>query len=533
MPAADFSLQPARPRGLADPHALRPDASTTGRRRRRSVATMLAAALLLSACALAPDDAPPVMDTGSGWGERGRIAAAERAADLPDTDVDADWWRNFDDPALTRLVEEALLANDDLLLAIERVTEARATARGTGADLFPSLDGSGDAARNGLSDASRASTGGVVNSFSASAALSYELDLWGRLSNADRAARARLLQTLANRDVVRLTIAADTANAYLQMRSLDLQLEIAERTLAAREETLGLQQAQYEAGAIDALNLAQARSERESTRAQIPEIRGNRDQAENALAVLLGRSPRALIADQVERGRSLDALPEAPVPPMGLPSELLLRRPDIAAAEQNIAAAAADVGVARAGYYPRLTLTASAGQQSSELNDFLSSGASIWGLALGLTGPIFDFGRTDAQVEAAKSRFAQAAMSYRQTVRTAFREVLDALAARSAAEGQIEAQTAQIAELTRTVELARLRYDAGYADYLDVLDAERTLLNVELSRVSTRRTLYSASVDLYKALGGGWEGLAWTTETVPTEPGTIPVSAPAETGVRG
>ncbi|WP_372016794.1 efflux transporter outer membrane subunit [Tistrella mobilis] len=475
------------------------------RRAARPLVAVLAAALM-SACALAPAGDPPAIQTGASWGERGQAAAEARAAELPAARVDGTWWRNFGDPALTRLVEEALVANDDLLLAVERVNEARALARGTSADRLPSLDANGSAQRNQTS--SFGSSGGqLANTFSASAALSYELDLWGRLSNADRAQRAQLLQTVANRDAVRLTVAADTANAYLQLRALDLQLEIARRTLSAREQTLELQQAQYEAGTIDALDLAQARSERESTRARIPQLEGSRDQAANALGVLLGRTPAELIGKDVERGVALDVLPDAPVPPLGLPSELLLRRPDVAVAEQQIAAAAANVGVARAGYFPQISLTASAGRQSSELADFLSNGAGIWGLALALTGPIFDFGRTDAQVEAAKSRYEQTAISYRQTVRTAFQDVLDALASRTAAMGQLEAQDAQVAELQRTVELARLRYDAGYAAYLDVLDAERTLLDVELSRVTTRQNLYVASVNLYKALGGGWEGL--------------------------
>lgn len=452
-------------------------------------------AVLLAGCSVGPDYLRPDIDMPQQWG--GTVVVASK--------VDPYWWRSYGDPALSELVEEALAANSDIALAAARVAEARALAGFSRADRLPRLDAEAGAQRSRSSDDfTTAATPNPVNSLRVAGVLSYELDLWGRLARADEAARADLLASQAAQDTVRLAVAADVAAGYINLRALDHQVEIAERTLQARQDSYELQKAQYDNGVVTELALRQAESELAATRAQLPALRQELGLQRNAMSVLLGRTPRALMGAPVARGQSVEVLPVPPVVPDFMPSSILDRRPDIQQAEQQLVAANAQIGVAKAAFYPNIALTGTLGQQSRELGDLFTSGNGIWGLAANLTGPIFDFGRNQANLDASEARRQQALVSYGQTVRQAFREVLDALEKQQGSTERLTAIDRQVEALRRTVELAEDRYEGGYTSYIEVLDAQRTLFQAELDQSEALRDRLQASVELYKALGGGW-----------------------------
>ncbi|MBU0726167.1 MAG: efflux transporter outer membrane subunit [Alphaproteobacteria bacterium] len=454
----------------------------------------LTLAALLGGCTMGPDFTRPAAEMPQQW--PGTVIRASQ--------VDPLWWRSYDDMALVDLVNEALAANSDLLVAAARVAEARALAGVSRADRLPTLDVEASGARQRQTDELAVGAPNPVNNFRLAGVLSYELDLWGRLARADEAVRAQLMASEANRDAVRLAVAADVASGYFNLRAIDQQVVITERTLAARQESFELQQIQYTNGVVTELVLRQAESELAAARAQLPALRQQRALQRNALAVLLGRTPRALVEGNVPRGQSIDQLPVPPVVPGYMPSDILDRRPDIQQAEQLLAAANAQIGVAEANFFPRISLTASGGTQSLELGDLFSAGTGIWSLGANLTAPIIDFGRNQSNLDAAEARKLQSYLEYQQTVRTAFREVMDALETQQGSAERLNALDGQVAALDRTFALARERYDGGYTGYIEVLDAQRALFQAELDRVSTQRDRLQASVDLYKALGGGW-----------------------------
>lgn len=472
---------------------------------RRSAAVVAAA--MLAGCTVGPDYERPTMELPGAWGSPAASAAATPAS-LGAAEVSTvrpDWWTSFDDPVLSRMVDQALTANDDIMLAAARVSEARAILRFTEADRLPQIDAEASAARvRSSGDLTLPGGSRTGNNFRLAGLLSYEIDLWGRLARADEAARAQLLATEAARDAVRLAVAADTALGYFNLRALDEQLAIAERTVGSREEALTLQQAQFNAGAITELELRQAQGELATARAQVPQLRQARNEQATALAVLLGSTPRAVIEDAIPRGLTIDDLPVPPILPADLPSTLLERRPDIRSAEGQLAAANAEIGIARAAYFPRLSLSALLGLESLELDRLFGSGTGTWQIAGGAAAPLFDFGRTEANVRAAEARREQALAQYQGTVRTSFREVVDALGAQETTAERLAAEADQLATRQDTLRLAKRRYDEGYSSYIEVLDAQRTLFQAELDRVAAQRERLAAAVDLYKALGGGW-----------------------------
>ncbi|MDY6828066.1 MAG: efflux transporter outer membrane subunit [Pseudomonadota bacterium] len=462
----------------------------------------VAMAFGLSGCSLTPNYQPPQDPLPTDW----RAGYTQMA--VSDVALDLDWWRGFADPRLDVLVEEALLYNLDLQLAVARLEEARALLGIARSNQLPRLDGQVSATRQGISDQAASAPGQTVNQFSLAAVLDYELDLWGRLSAANDAARARFFSTAAARDAVHLAVAADTASLYFSVRALSQQLEIAEATVGSRTEALQLRAAQWRNGAIAELALRQAEAELAAARAQVPVIAERLGRERRALAVLVGRDPAGVVKageTAVPSREMLQNLTRArPEVPMGLPSDLLERRPDIQAAHLQLLAANSDIGVARAARLPRISLTGLLGLQSASLEDWLSGSARTWQIGAGADAPIFDFGRSNQQVAASEARRRQAEVRYQQVVRLAFQEVADALSARHYSAQQLAAQDAQLAALRETVRLANARYTAGYSSYLEVLDSERTLFDVALARVTTEQRLLAATVDLFKTLGGGW-----------------------------
>jgi multidrug efflux system outer membrane protein len=461
-------------------------------------------ALTLAGCFnLAPEYQRPATELPADWSVSDGTSAAA---------VGAPWWKIYGDTELDRLVDEALAHNANLAVAVARVDEARALLGLARAGQFPTVDAtlSRDRTQSSLLKATPLPAGTERQSDNYSGALnvSYELDLWGRLRNATAAARAELLATEAARETVRIALVADVVQAYFSLRALDEQVAVTERSLAARAESLALQKKRHEAGVISEFEYRQLEAEELAVRAQLPAIERQRSQQENALAVLLGKSPRAVYAGMaVEAAEMTDESAEktqALVVPAGLPSELLLRRPDLVEAEQRLIAANARIGVARAAYFPSLTLTGSVGSESAALSQLFTSSAGTWQLAASVTQPIWNAGRVGDQVDAANARQRQTLAQYQLAIQNAFREVRDAIVAQVKTREQFDAEDRRAAALRESLRLAKLRYESGVASQLNVLDAERNLLAAELNRSGALRAQRAAVADLFKALGGGW-----------------------------
>lgn len=419
-----------------------------------------------------------------------------------ETALPPEWWKLYTDPALHELIASAHTRNADIRLAAARVREAEAVLREAGAALYPDVGGGYSAARSKVSARTTpppsASAPLERSQHSLTASTSFELDFWGRLARADEAAQANLLASRFSREVVALTLAGATAQAYFALRSLDAQSAVLERSLQARRDSLEIARARLEAGLASELDVHQAQGAAAEALAQRREAARQRALVERQLAQLSGR------LDLKIAPADLFALPLPPVPPAGLPSALLERRPDIRSAEQSLVAANAQIGVARAALYPTISLTASLGAQSAELSNLLSSGAGIWSLGLGLAAPIFDAGRREARVEQADARREQALASYQRSIETAFREVSDALVNVEESAGAEADLEARLQAARGALELSKLRYESGYSPFLEVLDAQRTANDAELAFVRNRQARLAFSVDLMKALGGGW-----------------------------
>jgi multidrug efflux system outer membrane protein len=473
---------------------------------RHSPFAVVAAALLaaaLAGCAVGPDYERPAAELPAAW-PQGPVPGAAAAAGER-------WWTLYNDPVLERLIEEALANNQDLAAAAARVDEARALARVVDSESMPALDATAQRDRTRSSGRSSSFLPPEAplerNTYRAQVNVSYELDLWGRLRSASDAARADLLATQAAQQTVRITLATEVARAYYALIGLDAQVEATRRSLSLRNEALGLQKVRHRAGLINDLNLRQLEAEVAAARAQLPQLEGTRTNQELSLAVLLGRSPRAIMEGTVARGADRGE-PAPAVVPEGLPSDLLLRRPDVAAAEQQLIAANARIAAARASLFPRIALTGFLGSESASLGDLFSAPARIWQVAFGLAQPIFQGGRLFGEVEAVEARERQAVAQYQKTLQEAFREVRQALNTQARAREAFEAETARVTALTDAYRLARIRYDNGLLSQLEVMDAERNLLQAQLNRADALRVQRAAVADIVKALGGGWEGFA-------------------------
>jgi multidrug efflux system outer membrane protein len=456
--------------------------------------------LSLAGCAMTPAPQQPSPELPAAWSgapAEGKAVPVER------------WWTLYGDAVLNALVEEALKHNQDLALAAARVDEARALVQITDSDRYPSVDATaqGDRARSSARSSMPLPAGVPLerNTYRAQLNVSYELDLWGRLRSASDAARAELLAARAAQETVRIALTAQVVQSYYTLAALDAQIEATKRTLALREQNLALQRVREQAGLISAFELKQLEAEAAAARAQLPALERSRTAEELALAVLAGRSPRAILERAVARAAESGAAP-APVVPEGLPSDLLLRRPDIVEAEQRLVAVNARIAQARAALFPRIALTGYLGGESAALGDLFIGPARIWQLAFALAQPIFQAGRLEAEIEARQARARQAVAQYQKTVQTAFQEVREALSRQDRSREIFDAEGARVEALAAAVKLARIRYDAGRASQIEVIDAERNLLAAELARIDALRARRAAVADLVKALGGGWNG---------------------------
>ena len=418
--------------------------------------------------------------------------------------AEARWWRRYGDPVLDRLVQQALAANLDVLTAAAKVREARAQLGLTQADRYPTLDAQAEATR-GDPGRTQPSVGSPRSTFRVAGVLAYEVDLWGRLSDASEAARARLLQTTFGAQAVQIQLITDLVTGYFDLRALEQQIRTTQDTIEARREAYRLEQVHYRAGATTELTLHQAEAELAQAQAQLPSLRRQAEQARRALAILAGQSPAQVVTPAELQSVPLTGLAFSTALPERLPSELLERRPDIRAAEAGLIAANADIGVVRAAWLPRLNLAASAGSGATELSDLFSGPATLWQLGASLFAPLLDFGRREAGIETAEARRELAELQYRATVRDAFREVGDAWTLLETASERLAALDRQVKALGATLELAERRYRNGYSPYLEVLDARRALFAAELARIEAMRDRLTATALLYKALGGGWQ----------------------------
>jgi multidrug efflux system outer membrane protein len=457
--------------------------------------TRLLVLLLLSGCAVQPRYERPAVELPAAWKES-----------APNPVKEGNWWRIYADPALEALVAEALARNTNLLVAAARVDEARSLLRQADSAFYPTVDADLGRARTLSSAASGLLPPGFpreLNNYQATLNVSYEVDLWGRLRATSKAARADLLANEAARDTVRITLASDVAKAYFALRSLDSQVAATRRTLSLREEGLKLQQRRFDGGVISEFDYRQLEAEVAAARAQLPPLERDREIQEAALAVLLGRSPKEIMEGGVPRGTDNNDPTQLPaVVPSGLPSELLLRRPDLVEAEQRLIAANARIAVARTQMFPSIQLTGYLGSEAQMLSSLFTGPAGIFQLAAAVAVPIFAGGRLEAQVGAAEAREKQAIAGYQGAIQNAFREVRAALAAQTRARESYEAEGARAAALASTLRLARLRYDNGLASQLDVIDAERNLLAAEIARYEALRAQRAAVADLFRALGG-------------------------------
>lgn len=421
----------------------------------------------------------------------------------------ADWWTQFNDPTLTALIDEALAHNSDLLLAATRIEEARASLGLREADRRPeALLGAGIERSRATEKGSFPPPNPINNNFQVNAQVAYEADLWGRYRQASAAARADLLASEYAREVVRASVASGVAQAYFQIAALDAALKLSEDTLNNRREAVDLRRLRFDAGVEAELPLRQAEAEQAVVEASRAELERQLQQQETALGLLLGRSPRGLTEETLARGQVLDALTPPPTIPAGLPADLLTRRPDIRQAEQRLAGAEARVLATKAAIYPTLSLSANLGSESKSLSDLFSGPASIWGIGASLVQTLYNAGRTKAALKGDAARQEQALLDYEQSLRVAFREVLDALIAGRQAREAETAETRRVEALSRAAELAGLRYQNGVSNYLEVLDAQRNRYQAEQNRIDARRAGLAASATLFKALGGGWSEAA-------------------------
>jgi multidrug efflux system outer membrane protein len=411
------------------------------------------------------------------------------------------WWRVFDDPTLDALIGEALARNPDVEVAAARVAEARAIARAATADRLPAVGIEAGVERSHESVLTLPFPGArtTQTAYYVQGSVRYELDLWGRYAHASEAARARLLASELDQEAVRLSLSGEVARAWYALKAASEQLANARASLANREESLRIERIREEGGESDEFTLKRVQAEVAATRTAEQQFELEVVQRANALAVLLGRSPREMVDGRIVPS---GALPDsAPQLPAGLPSSVLEQRPDVRAAEASLEAAAADVGVARADLFPSISLTGLFGWASLELDDLFTAPAETWSAAAALAQPVFEGGRRLAGVDRAQALKQQRRAEYARTVQAAFGEVLDALQGQRSLGSIEESATERTAALSRATELAELRYREGEIAYLELLDVRRDLFQSEIDLVAARRDTLTNAVDLALALG--------------------------------
>jgi multidrug efflux system outer membrane protein len=479
---------------------------------RIAAAAALATALLAvqPSCSVGPDYKRPELRVPTTY--KSVTTAETRPVQLP-----TDWWRLFGDAGLVKLEEQALEANLDLQAAMARIVQARAAAGITRSQFFPvitldpSLDESRPAANRGAGG-NKTSKSTTSTDIKIPFDLTYEVDIWGRVRRSYQASLAQVQASSYDYQVVLNTMAADVAQDYFSIRSLDAQSQILDKTVESYRRQLSLTETQFNAGLVGRIDVVQAETQLHSALVTDADIRRQRADLEHALAILLGRPP----AEVTVPVRPLDLSP--PVIPAGLPAELLRRRPDVAEAEQNLAAASAQIGVATAAFYPTVRLTGAAGFESMDVQHALDWKSRIWSITPSVSIPIFEGGKLEAGLQQAKGRYDELLATYRNSVLGAFRDVEDALTDLHLRADEAQEQEQAVVAAREYLRLARIQYDRGLASYLLVIDAQRTLLTNELSAVQILNQRLASTVLLIKALGGGWDAERVATTQPSTQP---------------
>ncbi|HSO18927.1 MAG TPA: efflux transporter outer membrane subunit [Desulfosarcina sp.] len=447
---------------------------------------MVLAWIVITGCAVGPDFKEPVV----------QAPAAYRTAVMPDDDADdLKWWELFDDPLLHALVATALENNRDLKIAASRIEASRATLGFTRADQYPRLDGDAGAQTGNFNGGSRSPQ--TTSTIYLATPLSWEIDFWGKFRRATEAARAELMASQYGLRAVQLALIAEVAGTYYRLLDFHRRLDISRSTLQSRIDSLTIIEQRFAKGIIAELDVNQAQIQKEIAAGAVPAYERAIAASENALAVLLGRLPDAFAIDNTRT----DASP--PVIPVGLPADILERRPDILQAKYLLKARTENIGVAEALRLPAISLTASLGAASSDLGTVSTEGG-VWSVGGRLLGPVFDFEKGKQRVQVEIQRTQQALYQFENTVLTAFREVEDALVAVDTYRRELAAIDRQQKAAKNANDLSKERYDKGVSSYLEVLEAERTLFNAELRQSELRQAYFNAHVNLYKALGGGW-----------------------------
>lgn len=452
--------------------------------------------LLASGCMMGPNYQRPQVDTPQTW----RFEDKE-AKDVANTA----WWEQFNDPVLNDLIQTALRDNKDIKIAAARVEQFAGQYGTTRAALFPQVGAGGLYGRQRISELTGPSPledspvgNPTFNSSQLFLNAAWEIDLWGKLRRATEAARADLLSTEEARRSVILTLVTSVANSYVNLRDLDKQLEITKQAAKNYKDGYDIFKLRFEYGIVSQIEVSQAKSQYDQALANIPLFENLIAQQENALSTLLGRNP-----GPIARGKTIDVL-MLPAVPAGLPSEILTNRPDIRQAEQNLIAANANIGVAKALYFPSISLTGLFGWASNDLDDLFKGPAKTWSWAIPVTAPIFTGGAISGQVKSAEAIQQQTLFNYERSIQEAFREVDDSLVDQKRTREQLDALGQQVNALQDYARLSWLRYENGYTSYLEVLDAQTRLYNAQLIQTNAQGNLFLALVNLYKAMGGGW-----------------------------
>lgn len=450
---------------------------------------------LLGGCAIGPDYERPAVAKPDTFRGQPTVEASSFA--------DAPWWEVFEDPALRALIQEALRNNYEVAIAAARVQEARATLGVARSDFFPSFDYSGAAGRSKVGPGILGRPGGPVpeatNFFSASMSASWELDVWGRIRRLNEAALAALLATEDARRGVWLTLVSDLAQAYFELLALDVRLQIARDSTQAYQRTYDLFLDRFNLGVASRLETSRALGALGEAQATVPQLESDIVAKENQISILLGKVP-----GPIARGEPMYAQPVVPTVPAGLPSALLERRPDLRQAEQGLVSANARIGVAKAEFFPKFSLTALLGTASPEVSALTSGSATIWAVAGTFSGPLFNAGRTLGAYRASVAQWEQARLQYEQAVLVALREVADALTALGKLNDAEAGQGTAVQALAAAVEHAMDRYRHGLASYYEVLEAQQQLYPAQIALAQIRRNRLLTTVQLYRALGGGW-----------------------------
>ena len=459
----------------------------------KKFATAAGIILMLSGCSFAPELAMPKMDLPVNYDNKTDKKQA----------VNIDWWKNFNDKTLNKLIGEALKNNSDLQIAAVRVEEAKAYLGLESANLYPAVSVSALGSRQRIAkDASPSGKPVITDTYTFSSSVSYEIDLWGKLRNQKKAALALLLSSRAARDTVKISLISNVANTYFNLVSIVKQFEIAQNTEKSYEETYKYRQKQHKYGQISELAVAQSKAQYENSRLLVESLKSLKITTMSALAVMLGRSPKDIFDNDIVTGAKL---PKPIKIPSFLPSSVLENRPDIEAARENLKAKNALIGAAKAAYFPSISLTGLLGFQSLELSDLIQRSSNVWSITHSFGMNIFDFGRIKSNVELTKTQKQEAILQYKKAVINAFREVFDALSTLKSDTAKLDAQKKEVEALKKALELSKQLFDGGTIEYLDVLSAQRAYLAARLSLEGLKSKILTDQVTLYKSLGGGWK----------------------------